>query len=438
MKEILKNIITNFHTSELKQSFDRNIKLPVNTGIIISVVGVRRCGKTFLIYETIKQILKDNIPITNILYLNFEDERIQLQQTELDLILQAYMELYPDKKLAECYFFFDEIQNINGWEKFIRRIFDTVSKNIYITGSNSKLLSSEIATELRGRTISYTLYPLNFKEFLYFKNIDSNFYGTRQKIKILAQFKEFMIYGGFPELINLDENLKIRKLQDYFNSIIYKDLIERYNITNPTILKFFIKKILEQVTKPFSVNKLHNDLKSMGYKISNNLLYEYSDYIQATFTAVLIKKFDFSEIKQEKSEKKAYTIDNGILSALDYSFSQNFGKLLENLLALEILKSENNIFYFKNNQECDFIIAKKNNYLPLQISYSLSNAETKQREIKGLLAACKFLNAKKGLIITYEEEFTETHNDVIIEAIPAYKFLLETIYSPDFIITKNE
>ncbi len=425
MKNVLKNIIVNFHTSNIKASVSRDIELPIDSGIIVTVIGVRRSGKTFLLYETIKKIIKQGIPKNRIIYINFEDERLNLKQSDLDLILQSYMELYPKNNLEECYFFFDEIQNVLGWEKFVRRVFDTISTNVFVTGSNSKLLSSEIATELRGRTVSYTLYPLCFKEFLLFHNNEPNYYSSRQKADILRLCEKFMYFGGFPEIFNLEENLKIKKLQDYFNSIIYKDLIERYNISNPLILKFFIKKILEQVTKPLSVNKIHNDIKSLGYKIGNNILYEYLEHVQATFTALVINKFDFSEIKQFKSEKKAYAIDNGILTALDFSFSENKGKLFENMIALEIIKKEKEVSYFKNNVECDFIIKEKNKYLPIQVCFTLQNDDTKKREIKGLIVACKFLKVEIGIIITFDEEFETTVDGINIKVVPAYKFMLE-------------
>jgi predicted AAA+ superfamily ATPase len=429
MKNVLKTIIADFHSTRLRSSLKRNIELPIDSGTIISVIGVRRSGKTFLLYETIKRILYNNILKRNILYINFEDERLILEQDQLDLILQAYQELYPRLDLTECYFFFDEIQNIKGWEKFVRRVFDTISRNIYITGSNSKLLSTEIATELRGRTISYTLYPLNFEEYLQFNRAEAEYFTTGQKITVLNHFKTFMIFGGFPEIIDLNETLKIKKLQDYFNTIIYRDLIERYNISNPSVLKFFLKKILSQVTKPVSVNKIYNDLKSLGYKISNNLLYEYSDYIQASFTSVFINKFEYSEIKQAKSEKKAYAIDNGILSAVDYSFSENHGKLLENLTALEILKSGRELMYFKDNRECDFIIKDRKTFSPVQVSYSIQDSDTDEREINGLLRACEYLKVKEGTIVTFEEENNLKINNIKIEVLPAYRYFLEVLRS---------
>jgi len=172
MKNVLKTIIADFHSQRLRPVLPRTTILPVNSGIIISVIGVRRSGKTYLLYDTIKRLISAGIQKRNIVYINFEDERLSLQKDGLDLILQAYLELYPENDLAECYFFFDEIQNVDGWEKFVRRIYDTISRNIYISGSNSRLLSTEIATELRGRSVSYTLYPLSFSEYLDFNKAE--------------------------------------------------------------------------------------------------------------------------------------------------------------------------------------------------------------------------------------------------------------------------
>ncbi len=424
MKDAIKSIIKDFHTLKIKETRPRSIKLPIDVNTIISVIGVRRSGKTFLLFNTIKQLLNKGINIEKILYINFEDERLNLNVGDLDLILQSYMELYPEYNLNSCYFFFDEIQNVDGWEKFIRRVFDNITNNIYITGSNSKLLSTEIATSLRGRTISYTLYPLSFKEYLDFNDIDNSYYGTRQRISVLKHYNDFLKFGGFPELLDLPQDLKIKRLQNYFDTIIYKDLIERFEIGNPTILKYFLKKILVLITKPLSVNKIYKELKSQGYKISNNLLYEYLDHINSTFAAILIPKFDFFEMKQLKSEKKAYSIDNGILTATNYSFSSNLGALLENMIALEFLKYEMDITYFKTNLECDFIVKNKLNYYPVQVSYSLTYSGTLDREIKGLIKACKYVNSRQGLIIANDYEDKIEKDNIKIEIIPAFKFML--------------
>jgi len=424
MKTKLKKIILENQNSDFPSAIARNINIPLNFNIIISLIGARRSGKTYILYQKINELLKSGIKKEQILFLNFEDERLKLNTENLDQIIQAYTELYPEIDLKKTYFFFDEIQNVQGWEKFVRRIFDTKSRNIFITGSNSKLLSTEIATELRGRTITYTIFPLSLSEYLDFHKISKKLYPLKNKSKIIHYTQKFLTDGGFPETVFFDNKNRLKILQQYFNTMIFRDVVERYNISNIGTLKFFIKKIFAGVTKPFSVNKTYNDLKSLGYKVSNKYLYEYFDYCNTVFISQSVNKFDFSEIKQEKSDKKAYIIDNGLLSAIEFSVSENKGKLLENMVALEFLKAEKQIFYFKNNKECDFIVKNKNKYLPVQVSYEISENETKLRELKGLAEACKYLNVKTGIIITFDQEEELFFQDIKVNIIPVYKYFL--------------
>ena len=425
MKQIIKNIILENQNTELPEIFPRKIEIPINLNIIISIIGARRSGKTYILYDLIKKLSKNNINIKNILFLNFEDERLTLKADNLDLILQAYQELYPEINLKDVYIFFDEIQNISGWEKFTRRIFDTKTRHIFITGSNSKFLSTEIATELRGRTITFTIYPLSFNEYLTFNNTKPALYPQKNKSKIIYYAKKFMTQGGFPETISFDAKNRVSILQQYFNVMIFRDIIERYKINNPETLKFFIKKIFANVTKPISVNKTYNDLKSLGYKISNKYLYEYLSYCNTVFLTQSIKKFNFSEIKQEKSDKKTYVIDNGLLSSIEFSVSQNNGKLLENMIAMEFFKAQKKMFYFKDNYECDFIIKEKDTFLPIQACYNLDNNETLKREIAGLYEACKYLKTNYGIIITFDNEDKINYKNIEIDIIPFYKYFLK-------------
>ena len=246
-KEVLKQIIRDFHTGENFDVKPRILQPPLDTGKIITLIGVRRCGKTSILYDTINRLSK-NIPKTQILFLNFEDERLELKVDELDLILQSFRELYPDQDLKKCYFFFDEIQNVTGWEKFIRRVYDTISKNIFITGSNSKLLGKEIATSLRGRTLTFEVFPLSFSEYLAFKEIEIDLYSSKSLAHIKNALNLFLLNGAFPETLFLDEIYINQTLQDYFNVLLYKDLVERYNITNTVALKFFLKRLIASST----------------------------------------------------------------------------------------------------------------------------------------------------------------------------------------------
>jgi len=310
-KEQLKQIIRDFHLNDNFDVKSRRLQPPIDTKKIITLIGVRRCGKTSILYDMTNKLATTTAK-TKILFLNFEDERLELEVDELDLILQSFRELYPTQKLSECYFFFDEIQNINGWEKFVRRVYDTISKNIFITGSNSKLLSSEIATGLRGRTLSYEVYPLSFREYLSFKNIVVDLYSSKSIAHIKNAQEKFLKNGGFPETLFLEEQYRNQTLQEYFNVLLYKDLAERYKITNTVALKFFLKRIIASSTKQISINKIYNELKSSGIKIGKNTLYDFLDYVQNIYLALVLHKYDKSIVNKELGERKIYSIDIGL------------------------------------------------------------------------------------------------------------------------------
>lgn len=422
-KQLLKQIIRDFHLSE---NFDvklRNIQPPIDTKKIITLIGVRRCGKTSIFYHMINQLI-EKIEKTKILFLNFEDERFELNSDELDLILQAYMELYPSYKLSECYFFFDEIQNIPNWEKFIRRMYDTISKNIFITGSNSKLLSSEIATSLRGRTLNFEIFPLSFKEYLSFKDVEVDFYSSKSLAFIKNAQESFLKNGSFPETLFLEEIYANKTLQEYFNVLLYKDLAERYNITNTVALKFFLKRIISSSTKQISINKIFNELKSSGIKIGKNTLYEFLEYVQNIYLALTLQKYDNSLINKELGEKKIYSIDIGLNNATEFRFSDDIGKSLENAVFLELKRKEFDIYYYRTSKsECDFLVFDKNTISDvIQVTFDMSDENTKNREIKGLIEACKNFDLKSGTIITFDSEDELIENGIKIKIIPFYKW----------------
>lgn len=422
-KQLLKQIIRDFHLSENFDVKPRNIQPPIDTKKIITLIGVRRCGKTSIFYHMINQLI-EKIEKTKILFLNFEDERFELNSDELDLILQAYMELYPSYKLSECYFFFDEIQNIPNWEKFIRRMYDTISKNIFITGSNSKLLSSEIATSLRGRTLNFEIFPLSFKEYLSFKDIEVDFYSSKSLAFIKNAQESFLKNGSFPETLFLEEIYANKTLQEYFNVLLYKDLAERYNITNTVALKFFLKRIISSSTKQISINKIFNELKSSGIKIGKNTLYEFLEYVQNIYLALTLQKYDNSLINKELGEKKIYSIDIGLNNATEFRFSDDIGKSLENAVFLELKRKEFDIYYYRTSKsECDFLVFDKNTISDvIQVTFDMSDENTKSKEIKGLIEACKNFDLKSGTIITFDSEDELIENGIKIKIIPFYKW----------------
>lgn len=421
-KDILKGIIRDFHLESLPELFDREVEVPVSSGKIIALIGVRRSGKTSFLLNFISKLIKKGLDLRKVLYLNFEDERLDLKSSELDLILQAYRELYPDLNQKECFLFFDEIQNINHWEKFIRRIYDSITKNIFITGSNSKFLSSDIATSLRGRSLSTEVFPLSFREYLRFQEVAIDLHSSRSMAKINNRLQKYLETGGFPEVIHYEDKLREKVLQEYFNVMIYRDLVERYEIKNLAALKFFIKRVLASSTKQLSVNTIYNELKSSGFKIGKNLLYEYLEACQNIYLAFVLNKFSHKLVSRELGERKVYAVDNGLLNAISFRFSDDKGKAMEQAVFLELKRRGKEIYFFKERYECDFIVKKGNTVSEaIQVSYSLADEKTKRREIRGLVEACKIFNLKSGIIIT-----SDILEDFMVEKIKLHLVPLST------------
>jgi len=425
-KEIIKSLIKDFHHKPLPEFSPRAISIPLNLNKIISLIGARRSGKTYLLYQTIDSLLKQTEK-SNIIFINLEDKRIDITSTELDLILQGYRELYPKNRLESCYFFFDEIQNVPGWEKFIRRLFDTISKHIYLTGSNAKMLSTEIATSLRGRSISYEVYPLSFSEYLSFKGIPFDLYVSETKGAVYNALETYLVSGGFPELLDVEDNdVKNRILQEYFDIMLFRDLVERYEIKNLIALKFFLKRLFASATKQVSINWIYNDLKSAGIKTGKNSLYDFMRMAESIFLVHTIKKYSPKISIQEFGERKVFIIDNGLLNAVIFQFSANTEKAMEQTVFWELKRRKATIYFLKNGFECDFITVSTGGIKDIiQVCHDISDPYTLKREVKGITRAAKKLGLKRGTIITYDQQDTMQENEVSIDIVPLPIFLCE-------------
>jgi len=423
MKELFKKLITDFIERDL-YVIDREYNIPLNTKKIVSLIGVRRSGKTYILFQLINKLREKGLK-ENIIYINFEDDRlIGISYKNLDELIEAYFELFPEKRNEKIYIFLDEIQEVEYWEKFVRRIYDTLNSQIYITGSSSKLLSKEIASSLRGRTISYDIFPLSFKEFLSFKNLETNIYSSKNLSFIKNAFNDYLIKGGFPEIV-LEENeaIQIRTLRDYVDLIVYRDIVERYNIKNLSLLKLLLKYIFSNPATLISFNKLYNDFKSMGYKLSKDTLFEYFEYLNdayVTFTTSIFK----SSVKEEmRNPKKVFIVDNGFNYIFNTSFSPDFSKLYENLVFLHLRRNYRDIYYFRQKKEIDFYVPEKQ--LLINVSYDISDKKTLEREITSLEEGMKYFGLKEAYLITSEKEDTIEIDNLKIHIKPLWKWLLE-------------
>ncbi|MDO9154604.1 MAG: ATP-binding protein [Paludibacter sp.] len=427
-KEVLKELIVTFQESIPTNLFTRNVVLPIDTEKIIALRGVRRCGKSSILQLSINQLIESGILKEQILFLNFDDERLQFDLADFDLIIQSYQELFPHIRFQDVYVFFDEVQTNTGWEQFVRRVYDQQSKHVFITGSNSKMLSSEIATSLRGRTLQYEILPLSFAEFCNFEGLDKNVYSTTAKPKLKAAFTEYLHFGGFPEVVLMQHEHYDRILQEYYFVMLYKDLVERYKLKNISAIKYFINRMLVNITKPTSINKIFNELKSLGVNVSKNTLYELAEYLEAIYFFIPVQKYEPSLVKQTSSDKKYYCIDNGLRKSLSQTLQEDNGLLLENAVYLWLRSQcdmSKDIYYYKGTKECDFVVTQGTVVERLiQVCWDMSEKSTYDREIAGLLEASNKLNCMNLTIITSDFEQIIEVNHLKVNVVPAWKLML--------------
>ncbi len=424
-----KQVITFWKEFDIPKALDREVEVNVNTDFIITITGPRRAGKTYFCFQLINQLFSEGTSRQNILYINFEDNKLLgAESKDLDKLLEAFFELSQIDKKQKMYLFFDEIQTVKNWDSWARTIHD-VRKDIQIilTGSSSKLLSREISTQLGGRVLNYEIFPLSFKEILNWRNINYDLKTvsySKSKIEIKKLFSSFVINGGYPAIISQDlkkENI----LQSYYDTMIFKDIIERYRIEDVNKLKALANLLFESVSKEMSYNKLANKLNSIGFKISKNTVIEYLSHFEEAYLFFQNLKYEYSLAKQLGSIKKIYCIDNGLLNTVSFKFSDDFGKLLENLVFIELRRRNEQIYYFRKNYECDFLIVRKNRITSaLQVTKKL-NDENEKREINGLLEVMKEHKLKEGILLTEEQEEERIIDGKKIRIIPVWKWLLE-------------
>lgn len=345
--------IISLHQEELPFALqERSTQLPLDGNRIVTVTGIRRCGKSSLLGLTINRLLQQGIPKERILYVGFDDERfLSMSPENFDELLQAYREMYPDTSLKDVYMFFDEIQLIEGWELFVLRVYKNYCKHIYITGSTAKMLSEEMASALRGWPDEYREYPLSFKEYLAFKGTKSNPFSEAGKAKMAVSFRGYCEEGGFPEVVLEKSKMeKVKILQSYFNTMLFRDMVEHYHIgASPSVVRYFLKRVMNNLTKPTSVNNIYNDLKSQGLKVSKDSLYLWLDYACNIFMFRKVEKYDKSMVKQRSAPAKYYVADIALRNAVLLPESEDAGKALENIVYLNLertLGEEDGIFYF--------------------------------------------------------------------------------------------
>ena len=425
-KEILRNVIADCREDVMNATIvPRDFVFQEEFNYVLT--GVRRAGKSYLLYQRIRQLLGSGYGWEDILYINFEDERIAgvMSAADLNLLLEIHQERYGKRPVL----FLDELQDILGWETFARRLADSKYR-VYITGSNAKALSSEISTTLGGRYIEKMVYPYSFKEYLDAEGISircDSLDSTASRATISGSLQKYFLYGGLPEVRTV--TAKKEYLTSIYQKIYLGDICARHKIDNPAALRILIKKLSETVTKPVSYNRLKNILSGIGIKIGTQTVINYLDYAK---DACLLRPLDnwSARFVEKESNKKYYYIDNGILKLF---YTENNGAMLENLVALSLFRKygwdEENpkIWYdLADNKEVDFYIPEDG--LAIQVCWTLSDGrdfDTVRRERDSLLAAARRLKCKRCVIVTFEESGEIEESSMKIEIVPLLKWLIE-------------
>lgn len=421
-KQIIKTIIgAKQDEIEGLKVLTRNHLFEDNSNYVL--IGIRRAGKSYTLYQDIlAHISSGKASVKDILYVNFEDERIaSITSSELGEILTAYEEMYDQKHPL---IYLDEIQNITGWEKFARRLSESKYR-VMITGSNAKMLSREIASSLGGSYIERDIYPFSFHEYLQYHGIllDKNWqYQPEARLKVVRHFIDYFYYGGFAE--SFDKANKREWLTSLYQKILMGDIVERNKVRNPRVLRLLARKLADSVMQPTTLKRLEHIIKSSGDSISQTVLKDYLEYMEDAFLTFSIPNL-VSPLTEQQTIMKRYFADNGILN--NFLFNGET-KLLENLVAVHLnrlyhnTKEELRLFYYNRGVEVDFCVPEKN--LAIQVSYNIDDAETYEREVGGLIKFLKAFKDYHGIIITWDTEKTINAEGVTIEVLPAWKWLL--------------
>ncbi|RLC27068.1 MAG: ATP-binding protein [Deltaproteobacteria bacterium] len=427
--ETLKEIILDFQEEKLNTGIKRHLEYEFIKGKAFVCIGVRRCGKSTLLYQIIAALKAKSVKQENILYLNLFDDRLnEIRRRNLPLVLEAYYSLYPEKKgTEEVFCFFDEIQEVENWEPFVDRILRTENCCVFLSGSSSKMLSTEIATQMRGRSLTWELFPFSFKEFLDFRKIDYTRLTSKNRLLIKKVFDEYFIKGGFPEVRNVNDKIRIMILQEYYKTILHRDIINRFEAIHPQAVIQAGHRLIGSISSLYSINRITDYLKSLGYKVSKNFVSSCINWFEDAYFLFSVPIFSPSVSKQNANAKKIYCIDHSMAGSVSPKIMTDNGHKLENMIFLHLRRHSDEIYYYRTakRHEVDFVcIDKEYNKNLVQVSLAMKDPKTRSREITSLLCAMEELGLGTGKIITLDEEKILKEGNKTVEIIPAWKYLL--------------
>lgn len=436
MQPLLDSLMADFFERPLPTLTPRRARLPWLAGKIDTVTGMRRSGKTFFLYQRIGELLEAGAPRESVLYLGFEDERLlPLGPGDLHVIPDTFYRRYPAMKRRACAFFFDEIQNVPGWERFCRRLLDTERVHLCLSGSSSRLLGREIATSLRGRAIETEIFPFDFEEALAHEGVSLERGPGPGSETVALLENRLLVYlsaGGFPEVQGLEASLRTRVLQEYVDVVLLRDVIERHRLGNTTAVRQLVRHLLAAPGTAFSVHRFYNDLRSRGVAVSKDTLHAALDHIAEAFLLFTVPIHSRSERARMVNPRKVYPVDTGLARAMSREPRGDQARLLETLVFLDLRRRRHEVDYLvtRRGGEVDFAATSPEGELSLvQVTESLRAPQTRARELEALREAMAELSLREGTVVTLHENETIEGDFGRIRVVPAWRFLLRHVYS---------
>jgi predicted AAA+ superfamily ATPase len=426
MKERLKQVVDDALGRDWPIPKRRDVAVKSHHDMISVLVGMRRTGKTWLCFQQMQLLIKQGVPRDRILYINFEDDRLTGVSAEhLHWLTEFYYARNPANREAECHFFFDEIQNVSGWEKFIRRFLDTEKARLTVTGSSAKLLSREIATTLRGRALTTEVFPLSFPEYGTFHDLqlpDNGSFGAVARSKALKAMEAYLVGGGFPAVQDMTPEIRREVLHSYVDVVLLRDIIERYGVTNVAALRELCRHLLQNASTVFSVTRFHGQMKSEGVACTRDTLHHLLGYLEDAYLVFPVPLHTRSAQRRRVNPKKLYLADTGLISAFSLGLTADRGAKLENLVFLTLRRQGFDITYGRTvkGHEVDFVYQSDGQWHLVQVCWTMEQPETRDREIRALQAMeCEHPGAVCQVISWMDEGETDG-----IQIIPIWKWLL--------------
>jgi predicted AAA+ superfamily ATPase len=426
--DILKEMILDFQQQKPEVGIPRRLAYRTVRGKAFVCIGVRRCGKSTLLHQIVASYLRQGVSAENLLYVNFFDDRIrELLRGNLGLIPEAYFSLFPEKKgTEEVLCFFDEIQEVPDWEPFVDRLLRTERCQVFITGSSARMLSKEIATQMRGRSLAWELFPFSFAEWLDGAGIAGKPGTSRHRLLVGKAFESYWERGGFPEVRALEDRLRVMTHQEYFQAIVLRDVVQRHDVAHPQAVVDLAHRLINQTASLYSINSLTGYLKALGHKTTKAFVRDCVQWFEDAYFLFSVKLFDASVARQNVNPRKIYCVDHAMVRSVGAGILVNDGHLLENLVYCHLRRRSEAIHYYRTagGREVDFVWREGNGPWQLvQVCQTLEQPETREREVAALREAMLERKLGHGTIVTRSEGYEVMVKEGRIDIVPVAAFL---------------